>query len=253
MISIILIASVSCCVNTGVSGYEIARLKGYGFDIVGARWAVDDKCLSGNASFAYVDVRCEEDLQCEVYVNTVKSNYGVNGLQPCENHLVAAEIELNQNPSFFAAQNGEKYYYTRRDKSRNIEVCCSHVDLVTKKFDRDNELCQMITLNAQCREREVVGFDKIKVLDWDLSHDGVLSMNISNNFVQNVSIKTIYFNSNITSTLNEYLQVGESANISVLGPKGKIGDGYGIGFAIEYSPNLIDYFNSTGTISGTFS
>ena len=219
------------------------------------RWGFDDKCQNGNASVAYVDVSCEKYLQCEVYVNTVRSNYGVNGFQHCEGQLVAAEVELNQKPSFITAQSGEKYYYTRRDKSRNIEVCCSHVDPMTQKFDRDNEICQFITINAQCRERDVTGFEQIRVLWWNLRHDGTLSMNVSNNFGQDVFIQKIYFNNNITSTLTKYLQAGDSTNITVAGPSGNIGDGYGIGFEIEYSPSINSnvYFNSTGTISGTFS
>jgi hypothetical protein len=254
-IIILTIVSISCCIKTGISGYEIARPEGYGFDIIGARWGFDDKCQNGNTSVVYVDVSCEKDLQCEVYVNTVKSNYGVNGFQPCEDQLVAAEVELNQKPSFVTVQSGEKYYYTRRDKSRNIEVCCSHGNPMTQVFDRDNEMCQIITLDAQCRERDVIGFEQIKVLSWNLSHDGTLSMNVSNNVGQDALIRKIYFNNNITSTLTNYLQAGDSTNITVAGPHGNIGDGYGIGIEIEYSPatNSYAYFNSTGTISGTFS
>jgi hypothetical protein len=254
-IIILTIVSISCCIKTGISGYEIVRPEGYGFDILGVSWGFDDKCQNGNASVAYVDVSCEKDLQCEVYVNTVRSNYGINGFQPCKDQLIAAEIELDQKPSFVTVQSGEKYYYTRRDKSRNIEVCCSHGNPMTQVFDRDNEMCQIITLDAQCRERDVIGFEQIKVLSWNLSHDGTLSMNISNNAGQDVFIRKIYFNDNTTSTLTNYLQAGDSTDITVAGPHGNIGDGYGIGIEIEYSTttNSDAYFNSTGTISGTFS
>jgi hypothetical protein len=254
---ILVIALTAGCVQSEIkSGYMLAKPEKSGFQILSSSWGFEDKCKSGNASVAYVKVSCEKDLECEVYVNSVKSKYGFDGLQPCTDELVVAEKELDYKPDFATIQNGGKYYYTRRDKNKFILICCSHVDTLSQKFDRDNEICQTTTLNAQCREQVADGFDQIKVLTWELHHDGFLNLNIKNNAGQSVVINKIYLSGESFSDLNKYLSDGSNSTINLSGgPTGSIGDGYGIGISIEYTTALNSdiYFNSTGTISGAYS
>lgn len=252
VLSILAVTLISGCVK---SGYMISKQEVSGFETLGSSWALEDECNYGNASVAYVDVSCQKGLQCEVYVNNKKSNYGNNGLQTCADQLVAAEIELDYKPDFISAQSEDKYYYTNREENKFILVCCSNIDPSTQKLDRDNETCQSTTLKAQCREQTAEGFDKIKVLAWSLSHDGLLSLNVENDAGEPVVIDKIYLSGQTFLNANRFLLNGGNSTINLTrGPTGSIGSGYGIGVTIEYVVLSSDlYYNSTGVIYGTYS
>jgi len=252
VLSILAVILIAGCTQ---SGYIISKQETSGFQITGASWGFDDGCKSGNASVAYVDTKCHEELQCEVYVNSIKSNYGTNDLQSCGGWMVVAEKELYQKPDFISIKSGDKYYYTDRSRNKFILVCCSNVNQSTQELDRDNEICESTTLDAQCREQIAEGFDRIKVLSWRLDHDGLLRLDVENDAGEPVVIDRIYINNKNSFNANSFLLSGNNTTIELIqGQMGSTGSVYGIAVTIEYvviSSN--NYFNSTGAIYGTFS
>ena len=265
IIAIVLIAG--CTQNVITSSSQTPEyLEDSDFVILNSTWAFEDNCQQGNESVGYVFVNCyKKNLECEVYVNNVKSNYGLDALQDCDDHEIAvAEIELNEKPDFISVQSENKYYYTRRDKPKIIEICCSYVNDSSHKLIRDYEICKITRLKAQCPEQSVAapsskGFEQINVSSWDLNSDGTLNLKVKNGAGQDVVIRTIYINNAITIPANLPMLVSignESQNITVIGERTEsIENSYSIRLAIEYSlassPQV--YFNSTGTISGTYS
>lgn len=224
------------------------------FEITGTSWAFDDQCQYGNSSVAYIDVSCSKDLECEVYVNDVRSNYS-DGLQPCESQLVAAEIQTSVKPSFLALQSGDEYFYTRRDRNKVFEVCCSYLDSDTQGLDRDQEECQVARLDAQCPEMTASGFGEVTVLSWDLYSNGTISMKIMNDMDQNITIRNVYINGRSSSIFSVPVSAyNQSPSIILAGPSGDVGNAYALGIEIEYYPisNPNNYFNSTGSITGIF-
>jgi len=234
--------------------------------ILNSSWAFEGNCQYGNESVGYVNVNCyKKGLECEVYVNNVKSNYGLDGLQSCDDHgLAIAEIELTEKPAFISVQSGNKYYYTRRDRPKIIEICCSYLNDSSHKLIRDYEVCKVTRLAAQCPPQLLGpvarGFGQITMLyPWDLSSYGILSLRVKNEAGQDAVIRMIYINDAATIPANlpmPVLNETESQNITVAeGPEGYAGSSYSIRLAIEYyltsSPHI--YFNSTGTLSGTYS
>ena len=264
-ILILAIILISGCIQTATS-QALEELQDSDMVILNSSWAFEDNCQYGNESVAYVDVNCyKKNLECDVYVNNIRSNYGLDGLQSCDNHgLAIAEIELTEKPAFISVQSGNKYYYTRRDRPKIIEICCSYLNDSSHKLIRDYEVCKVTRLAAQCPPQLLGpvarGFGQITMLyPWDLSSYGILSLRVKNEAGQDAVIRMIYINDAATIPANlpmPVLNETESQNITVAeGPEGYAGSSYSIRLAIEYyltsSPHI--YFNSTGTLSGTYS
>lgn len=257
---LVVIVLVTALVAGCIQGANKSQLSDYpkysDFQILNSSWAFEDQCQYGNASVGYVDVSCTSGLKCEIYVNGVKSNYS-DGLQPCGDELVIAEIELNEKPDFITIQSGKKYFYTKRNVNKLIEICCSYLNSTTNELNRDYEMCQTTRLDAQCLDQVASGFGKITMLSWELQENGSLSFKIRNDVGQSIVIRKIYINSKNSSILDAYsLTQNQSTKITVTGgPTGSIGNNYGIGIEIEYSTasNPDIYFNSTGTVTGTYS
>ena len=262
ILAIILIAG---CIQTAISQAP-EELQDSDMMILNSSWAFEDNCQYGNESVAYVNVNCyKKGLECEVHVNNVKSNYGLDGLQSCDDHgLAIAEIELTEKPAFISIQSGNKYYYTRRDIPKIIEICCSYLNDTSHKLIRDYEVCKVTRLKAQCPPQllgpVVRGFGQITMLyPWDLSSYGILNLRVKNEAGQDVVIRMIYINDAATIPANLPMPVlngAESQNITVTGgPEGYAGSSYSIRLAIEYylTSNSSAYFNSTGILSGTYS
>jgi len=245
---------IAGCTQSETGSYQTQQyLKDADVRILGTSWAFEDQCQYGNKSVAFVNVECKKGLICEVYVNDVKSNYE-GGLQPC-GELTVTDTEVSEKPDFVALQNGNKYYYIRRDRSKNVEICCSYLNNTTKGLDRDNEICNTIRLEAQCPEMVAKGFTGLTVDSWEFHFDGTLSLAIKNNNQYNAMIRRFYFNnrSSVFSTLVPSNSL--SSTISVTnGPHGTIGSSYAITLTIEYYlvTNTSGYFNSTGTLTGTY-
>ena len=250
---IIVLAIAGCTQSYTGSNQTQQYLKDYDVHITGTSWAFEDQCQYGNKSVAFVNVECKQNLMCEVYVNDIRSNYGIDGLQPC-GELTVADTEVSEKPDFVALQSGNKYYYIRRDRSKNVEICCSYVNELGK-LDREYELCETIRLEAQCPEMAAKGFSGLTVDSWEFHYDGTLSLAIRNNHQHNAMIRRFYFNnrSSIYSTLVPASSLSPTISVTN-GPTGKIGDSYVITLSIEYYlvTNASGYFNSTGTLTGTY-
>lgn len=242
---------IAGCTQSTNPNNQTARY--YNTQILGVTWGFEGQCQYGNASVAYVSMSCGGSLECEVYVNGIKTNYS-GGLQPC-GELVAAEIELNHKPDFVAVQDGEKYFYTRRDRNKLIEVCCSNIDPTTNKLDRDNEICQTTKLDAQCPDQIAKDFSQFTMLSWELYFDGTLDFKVRNEVGQDIVIRKIYINDRTTMFSTYVAARGDSPTITVSGgPHGKVGDSYGINLVIEYVKvsDPSSYVNSTGSLTGTY-
>jgi hypothetical protein len=254
LVAIIVLAAVlaSGCVQYegGISPYQYTN-----FTILSVDWAFEDQCQYSNASVAYANVRCSENTKCEVYVNGIRSGYGEDGLQACNGQLVVAEAEVSSKPEFVAEQNGDKYYYTRRDRNKNIEICCSFIDQSTNKLDRDYEDCQTARLDAQCLEEKAEGFDRLLVNSWEYHVDGTLSMTVANKGPQDAMIRRVYIE-NHSSIYSVSLAEGSYSPVITVtgGPRGGLGDSYVIALSIEYYivSKSDTFYNSTGTLDGTY-
>jgi hypothetical protein len=267
MLSVFLTAG---CVQSGTNsryGYNTYRyLDDSDFLILNSTWAFEDNCDQGNYSVGYAIVSCyREDLKCEVYVNNVKSDYGLNALQDCsEGEITIAEMKLAEKPDFVSIQSGNSYFFTRRDVPRIVEICCSYLNETSGSLERDNEICKVIRLEAQCPHTSgfmpsISGFGQINASFWDLHSDGTMDLRVTNAAGQEVTIRKIYINNAITypSDLPMVVQNGaESQNITVAGgPSDSAGTGYTVRLSVEYfltsSPDA--YLNSTGIVSGSYS
>jgi len=263
ILAIILIAG--CTQITSSASQPIAYLEDSDVLILNSSWAFEDNCQYGNESVGYAYVSCyKKGLECEVYVNDVKSNYGPDGLQSCDDHeLTIAEIELAEKPDFISVQSGNKYYYTRRDRPKVIEICCSYLNDSSHKLIRDYEICKVTRLGAQCPKQMLApiarGFEQITMLyPWDLDSNGILNFRVKNEAGQDVVIRRVYINNVNAIPANlpmPLLNETESQNITVAGgPSGYAGNSYSIRLAIEYylTSNSSAY-NSTSMITGTYS
>jgi hypothetical protein len=228
------------------------------FNILDYVWAFQDDCQYGNKSVAYAKTQCDKNMMCEVYVNDIRSNYGQNGLQECSDQIAVAELETNVKPEFVAIQSGDKYYYTRRDRSKNVEICCSFLDPTTNALDREEEICQTIRVEAQCPEFLSKGFSQLTLTSWQLFYDGTLEIKLKNEVGQDIVIRKFYINDRDTNT--DYTTVVTRGNytptITVTGgPRGSLGSSYNISLAVEYSTfvNSSARFNSSGTLVGMYS
>lgn len=242
---------ISCCVQNSPLGSNEYNYSG---DLIrSVYWGFDDQCQHGNASVAYAAVNCPSDWQCEVYVNNFRSSYGQNGLQPC-GELVIAENELSQKPDFVTIQSGDKYFYTRRDQNKNLEICCSFIDPTTNDLNRDNQICETTSLEEQCPGVQATGFDRITVYSWQLHFDGTLDMTLYNQLPQDVIIRDLFLGSSST-IYNLLIPAGQvSPNIEIAGgPIGAIGESYSTALSIEYiMPPDTTLTNSTGALVGTY-
>jgi hypothetical protein len=249
---------VAGCTQTyqSSSNKSVSYLKDSDVRILDSSWAFEDQCQYGKESVGYVQMDCKMNLQCEVYVNGFRSNYS-SGLQPCDKILVVAEKQIDYRPNFVAEQDGDSYFYTLRNTSKNIEICCSYPDAVDR-INRDYEICQTTRLEAQCPDFSSAGFDRIAVTSWNYRHDGLLSLRLKNSGQYSV-IRKIYINGTDPShTLyNTQIAYGaQSQEFLVTGmPIGRAGDGYNLTLSIEYyiGSNTDIFYNSTGKLQGTYS
>ncbi|MFH1229047.1 MAG: hypothetical protein V1678_01310 [Candidatus Aenigmatarchaeota archaeon] len=257
LVVLIAVMAAGCTQTAPISSNQtLSYLKDSDVRILGTQWAFDDQCQYGKESVGYVNIECEKMLECEVYVNGIKSNYSA-GFQPCEGQLVVAEKQTDQKSDFVAEQDGNYYYYTLRNKSKTIEICCSYVDALGI-FNRDYEICQTTRLEAQCPDFSSNGFGNIIVLSWDLRHDGLMTLRLKN-AGQDAVVRRIFVNDTDPSrTLyNTQISYGsQSQEFFVTGaPIGLAGESYGMKVSIEYyigSKNDM-FYNSTGELKGTYS
>lgn len=250
------------CTQSTITGSYLEDLQYSDFQILGSSWAFEGNCQYGNYSVAYVKVDCKkEGMECEVYVNDVKSNYGVDGLQICDYDIAIADIEMNEKPDFVSIQSGNKYYYTRRDKNKNIEICCSYPDS-NHRLIRNYEICRTIKIEAQCPYQSnnapvAKGFWPIILLPSSLKPDGTLNFRVENKAGQNAVLNKFYINDETYTIFTFAVPAwNQSQVIGLTGmPMEKPGTNYSIKIAIEYyfTSNLNTFYNSTGTISGTYS
>lgn len=263
-ILVLLTILVSGCTQSTITGrYSYAR---YGnvseenpdFQILGSSWAFEDNCQYGNKSIGYVFLNCKSNgMYCEVYVNDKKSDYGLEGLQPCDYDITVADIGVSEKPDFISAQSADKWYYTRRDRNKFIEICCSYIDPTTRKLNRDYEVCQTTRLDAQCPEQVARGFGQMTMQSWELYYDGTLEFKVRNEVGQDIIIRKIYINDKSSTLYTAYVPLRNiSQTLTVTGvPTGRIGNSYAMSLAIEYitvsNPDV--YLNSTGTLTGTYS
>jgi len=264
---IAVLLAAGCVQSSSVSQYgkSLPYLKDSDFVILNTTWAFEDNCDQGNYSVGYAVVRCyRQDLKCEVYVNNVKSTYGLNALQDCsDGELTIAEMNLTEKPNFVAIQSENSYYFTRRDVPRIVEICCSYLNQTSQTLDRDNEICNVARLDAQCPKQTVTqlasGFGQLNISSWALRYDGTLTLSVKNGSGQDVAVTNVYMNGE--GTLSGDLPVpvpsgSESQNITVIGKQPQsIGNKYAVQVSIEYynssTPNT--YANSTGIISSAYS
>jgi hypothetical protein len=262
LLILVIVLTAGCTQNAITGRYLQEDLQYSDFQILGSSWAFEDNCQYGNQSVAYVQVDCKkEGMECEVYVNDIKSKYGVDGLQPCEYDIAIADVELNEKPDFVSIQNGNKYYYIRRDKNKNIEICCSYPDS-NHRLIRNYEVCRTTKLEAQCPYQSntapvAKGFWPIRLLPLSLQPDGTLNFRVKNEAGQNAVLNKFYINDEFYTIFTIAVPArNQSQVISLTGmPVGKIGTNYSIKIAVEYylRSNLNTYYNSTGTLSGTYS
>lgn len=253
-IAVLIVVAVlaSGCTNQIDNG-NTTVLSDVNFQMSAPYWGFDDECLHGNASVAYVDLSCRSGVECEVYVNGARSNYGLDGLQACGGGVVIAESELSQKPDFVAQQNGDKYYYTRRDRNKIIEICCSYTD-DSHKLLRDYEECQSTRLDAQCPEQAAKGFGQLVPFSWTLHYDGTLEIKVVNDGQDAVMTK-MYLGNFSTMYSTQIASKNLSATLTIAnGPRGRIGDNYAVDLSIEYllTTNATEFLNSTGIITGMY-
>jgi hypothetical protein len=254
---LILIIFTAGCTQSNIPKEEV---QGFDLRILRTSWAFEDNCEQGIQSVGYVDVDCgSADIKCEVYVNQNKSNFGTNGLQDCIDQIVVAEIELEDRPEFISMASGNKYYYATRDKSKTIQICCSYIDPLTNKLNREYQICQTTRLEAQCPTflpPTASGFAEINVIPLEVRTDGTLDVRFKSKLGQNAVIRKIYINDIAPSIYDLPLSSGIQSRVITLtgAPIGKSGDGYSIKISIEYYLGMIGetYYNSTGTITGKY-
>ena len=250
------------CTQNAITGSYLEDLRYSDFQILGSSWAFEDNCQYGNYSVAYVKVDCEkEGMECEVYVNDVKSNYGVDGLQICDYDIAIADIELNEKPDFVSIQNENKYYYTRRDKNKNIEICCSYPDS-NHRLIRNYEVCRTLRIEAQCPYQSKTipvarRFWPILLQPLSLKPDGTLNFRVENKAGQDIVLNKFYINDeSYTIFTMSVPNRNQSQIISLTGmPMGRPETNYSIRISIEYylASNSSSFYNSSGIISGTYS
>lgn len=260
-ILVLTIALTAGCTQNMTTGRYLEDLQYSDFQILGSTWAFEDNCQYGNQSVAYVKVGCKkEGMECEVYVNDVRQKYGIDNLQPCDYDLTIADIEINEKPDFISIQSENKYYYTRRDRTKNIEICCSYPDS-EHKLIRNYEICRTMRLEAQCIYQSIAvpvvrDFWPIRMLPILFKPDGTLTFRVENKAGQNVVLNKFYINDEFYTIYTITVPNGnQSQVISLTGmPIGRAGTNYSIKIAIEYylTANISAYYNSTGRIIGTY-
>jgi hypothetical protein len=140
-----------------------------------------------------------------------------------------------------------------------------------------NSLCEGNETNENCPEdcKQPIkrGFNTVMPIPpWDLNNKGELKIFIVNNFGSDVVIRKIYINEISTSSSDLPLTIsnGQQSKIITMsdGPGGRSGESYSIRISVEfYNPSMGGVgttcsdssqtgricFNSTGTLTGTYS
>lgn len=145
------------------------------------------------------------------------------------------------------------------ENSHEVKICdCGE----GKCWDSDRTEC----ITIPTTEPEIIigppstGFESLGVVaPWDFHSDGTLEFKVANNVGKDVVVRKVYINDDLKSSTNlpQTLIIGAQSEVITVtgGPTGTTGNSYSIDILVEYyltSAPLIR-FNSTGTLSGTYS